>query len=382
MKNDRNAFKAGLFIVGAIFLGVVMLIAIRGTGTLLNPTKSYTVAFALTENLGGLKVGDPVRVGGYDQGRVTAIRFVADDQAGHRFEAEFNLPATYAIKADAVVQIEQGLTGTANLNVTALGGAAAAAAAEGTKLDGVGSALAEFYAIAPEAKRLVADVRAKIGPAYAAYDRVMARADAALVTGNKAFVTGDEAMAQARDVFGDTKTDIRSTMANLRDATGTIKTRLPETLAKVDAFLDATTATVANAKGTLEDIRAAAANAKDTTGEAKSLLVRNRSRIDSMIAGLGSTATNLEGASVEIRRSPWRLLYQPKADELSNLNVFDSARQFAEGAQELNAAASAVRDALGDSTVKETELAEMMKKLDASFEKYKVVEGKLWDAVK
>jgi len=169
MKNDRNAFKAGLFIVGAILLGVVMLIAIRGTGTLLNPTKSYTVAFALTENLGGLKVGDPVRVGGYDQGRVTAIRFVPDDKSGHRFEADFTLPATYAIKADAVVQIEQGLTGTANLNVTALG--VAAAVAEGAKLDGVGSALAEFYAIAPEAKQLVADLRAKIGPALPGGER-------------------------------------------------------------------------------------------------------------------------------------------------------------------------------------------------------------------
>jgi ABC-type transporter Mla subunit MlaD len=373
MKNDRNAFKAGLFIVGAILLGVAMLVAIRGTGTLLNPTKTYTAAFALSENLGGLKVGDSVRVGGYDQGRVTAIRFVPAADGGHRFEADFTLPSSYEIKADAVVQIEQGLTGTADLNVSSLGGSVAVA--DGATLDGVGSALSEFYAIAPQARQLVVDVRAKIDPAYQAYDRVMTRADTALVTGH-------ETLAEARSIFGDTRSDLRTTISNLSNTTAALRTRLPETLAKLDAFIDTATAAVANTRGTLDDIRVAAANTKDTTAEAKSLLVRNRTRIDTMIAKLGSTSTNLDAASVEIRRSPWRLLYQPKAEELSNLNVYDSARQFAQGAQELNAAAAAVRDAMADPTIKTEQMAALMKTLDASFEKYRMIENKLWDAVK
>ncbi len=379
MINDKNAFKAGLFIVISILLCVMILVGIRGTGTLFNPMRDLTVAFELTENVGGLKIGDTVRVGGVDQGRVKSMQFIESD-AQHdwpHFEVVFSLPTRYDIRTDAVVQVEQGLTGTSNLNISAFG--SNAPAKDQDVLDGQGGSLARILDRAPQmvanldgvladARTTITDVRGHVPNIVKRYDSTMQRAD--------------EALTQARDIFGDTKTDIRSTIANLNTATGTLKDKLPVTFDKIDTFLTKTTETIDGAKGSLADIRTAAANTKDVTSEAKSLLIRNRSKIDNMIAGLKDTSTNLENASSEIRRSPWRLLYQPKTDELSNLNIYDSAREFSEAATRLNDAASAVRDASADVTTQPEQMQNLLKGLDASFEKYKDVESKLWNAVK
>ena len=69
MIKDRNALKAGLFILLSIGLVVGIIFAIQGTGSFFHPTRLMTAAFDLDENLGGLKEGDPVRVGGFWMGR-------------------------------------------------------------------------------------------------------------------------------------------------------------------------------------------------------------------------------------------------------------------------------------------------------------------------
>ena len=123
MTNDKNALKAGLFIVTSIALGVIVLIAVKGAGSLLVAKHDVKVAFVLTENLGGLKIGYLVRVGGYEEGRVRNIQyFVSDsDIKVPHFQVVFSLPTKYELHTDAIVQIEQGLTGTSNLNITSFG---------------------------------------------------------------------------------------------------------------------------------------------------------------------------------------------------------------------------------------------------------------------
>src|SRR5690349_20736833 len=121
MTNDKNAFKAGLFILIAIALGVTVFVMIRGAGSFFRPMREVTVAFMLDENLGGLKIGNTVRVGGYDQGRVPNIAFVND---ANQFRVTFTLPTHYDLRSDAVVQIEQGRTGASNLNISAFGSGA------------------------------------------------------------------------------------------------------------------------------------------------------------------------------------------------------------------------------------------------------------------
>jgi hypothetical protein len=101
-----------------------------------------------------------------------------------------------------------------------------------------------------------------------------------------------------------------------------------------------------------------------------------------MIEALKNTGHNLERTTADLRHSPWRLLYQPKEAELSNLQLFDSAREFAIGATGLNDAAQALRDALKDGKADPATVADMLKRLDDEFKKFGTAEKKLWNEVK
>ena len=101
-----------------------------------------------------------------------------------------------------------------------------------------------------------------------------------------------------------------------------------------------------------------------------------------MIASLKTTGDNLKFASAEIRRSPWRLLYKPRANEMANLNLFDAARSFAEGANDMSDAATALRDALKDPNAQPETIQKLVDQLDQSFGKFQTVEDQLWEKVK
>lgn len=379
MTHDQNAFKAGLFIILSLLLGIGILIAIRGTGSLLEPMQDLTVEFSLEDNVGGLQPGDEVRVGGVTQGRVRKIRYVPSDHQHPEphFQVEFTLPSRFVLRTDAVVMVEQGLTGTSNLNITSLG--TGQTVDRNTILKGQGGMLSRALEQAPQimttlqttleqAQQTIAQIRQQVPGVVQRYDSTLHRVD--------------QAFTEIKDILGDTKTDIRSMLSNLNHTTATFKSRLPTTFDKADNFLTRTTETIDNVRGTLGDIRAAADHLKNATAEARSILVRNRSKIDNMITSLRNTSTQLESASIEIRRSPWRLLYQPQINELSNLNLFDATREFAQAATRLDDAASAVRDASQDPNLSTQRLQELLQTLDESFQNYKEIEAKLWNELR
>jgi len=145
--------------------------------------------------------------------------------------------------------------------------------------------------------------------------------------------------------------------------------------------VNATTA-LDNARGTLADLKTSVANAKDITGTARSVISDNHGKLDGIIASLKGTSDNLKSASAEIRRSPWRLLYQPGPGELANLQLYDATRQFADGANGVNDAAIALHDALQDPNVDRAQVQKLVDHLNATFTNFDTVEEKLWKAVK
>src|SRR5690606_22892487 len=96
---------------------------------------------------------------------------------------------------------------------------------------------------------------------------------------------------------------------------------------------------------------------------------------------LKKTGDNLKAASAEIRRSPWRLLYKPGKNEMANLNLFDSARAFAEGANDLADATTALRDALQTQQLDDQQLRNLLERLDLTFQKFNQVEQELRNQV-
>jgi ABC-type transporter Mla subunit MlaD len=285
----------------------------------------------------------------------------------------FTLPGQYSLNEDAVIGVQSTITGTACLNISSLGSGTPAKpefllVGRPSPLNSAITALGE---VSGDVKPLVADVRETVGDVRA---KVVPNLGETLVEFKGAG-------SNLKDMLGDTKGDFRETVANLKDATGTIKTKLPETMDSAKRLVDRLDETVKNAEGTLTDVKTAMHNFVDVSRTAREVVGGNKGKLDAMIASLKATGRNLEAASSEIRHSPWRLLYKPGKGEVANLNLYDSARQFADGAEQLNGAALALRDALQSEDADPEQVKELLQKLDVSFTNFREVEEKLWTTV-
>ncbi len=451
----RNPLLAGIFIVVSIAGAVAIVLGIKGLSWLTDKSEIRYVSFALSDDLGGLAMGDDVRIGGYKVGEVRTIELVqpADPRLAHgvltidpaspaarpamkaiplidqRLLVSISIPVKYAWRPGVKVSVQSTVTGQSNLNFETLG--AGEELPKGTVLAGRPGAISELLATVseirpkfsgiltqlndrtlpaattavevlrdhtfPAATQTVEKVRDQTVPkmndaldefrgtaktATATVDKFKGQIDPAVA---KYHQVGDSAkgmMDEIRGVFGDTKTDIRATMANLNSATGNVKDKLPGILDKLDSAMVKVNDVVGGTKEALVDIKKSMENVREATGTLKAILTGNKGRIDIMIEGLKNTSHNLERATADLRHSPWRLLYQPKEAELSNLQLFDSAREFAIGATGLNDAAQALRDALKQGSADPATVADLLKRLEDEFKKFGTAEKKLWNEVK
>jgi ABC-type transporter Mla subunit MlaD len=391
MRNERNAFKAGLFIVISTILAIVIVLSIKGLG-LAEQRDTRAVVFRLSDDLGGLRVGDDVRVGGHKVGVVRGIDPVALDTTDPRLLVTFAIPSKYRFRADTVVGVQTTLTGSSSLNIADLG--KGAFVAESKVLEGrpdpKSTALASLGDAAPLITAVVKDVREQTIPrANAAIDSFKKTGDAGTdlvkhvhtkvdpIVGKYDQVadkTGNM-MDSVTGMIGPSTTDFKGTMANLNAATANLREKLPAMMTKVEGAVDGATRA-------LEDVQKTVANTKDISASVKSVVGRNESKLEGIILSMKTTGDNLKAASAEIRRSPWRLLYKPGPGEMGNLNLYDSARQFAEGANDLNDASQALRDALKSGTADAQEVQKLVNRLEKSFAQFREVEGKLWTSVR
>lgn len=401
MAQERNALKAGIFIVTTIIMAIGVIVGIQGLEKFTQPTVLRTVRFELSDDLGGLRVGDDVRVGGFKVGVVRSIELLADVNDPHqqpKIVVSFSMPVKYAVRRDAQIAIQGTVTGTSWLNFDSLGSGEALAA--GQPLTGRPGTMTQLVSalreITPQVQGMVMDVRTRTVPllndTLSRYGKTAdeagglladfrGRMPAMIEKYNTVADRTAEMMVQVRDLIGDTKGDFRGTMANLNASTGDIKSKLPGLLEQVDGVLSRLTKTVDEVNKTMVDVQAAVTSTRELASSARNIVVGNRGKFDGMIASLKTTGDNLKAASAEIRRSPWRLLYKPAPGEMANLNLFDAARQFSDGANALNDATLALRDALNNPQAGKDEIQKLMEKVDQSFSHFQEVESKLWKSV-
>lgn len=420
MSKQRNAVKVGTFILVSVALIFTLVVAInRGAGMFASAQVRYA-SFTLTDDLSGLRVGDDVRIGGFTVGEVRKIELVRPDHPklptrpssaepapSAMILVEFSVPKKYRLSEGAKIGIQTTFTGQSWLNFEDVGSGVELAAdapalvghpspftaimasapqlagqlnmtisdvrlqtlprvhgiledVRGQTVPKVNQTVDGFKTTADTATALITDVRGEVKPAVEKYNAVTD--------------STNRMMTNIGDIFGESKTDMKGTFANLNTVTGSVKEKLPGILEKLDTAMAKVDAAVVNATASLENIRS-------MTASANGVISGNKSRLDGMIASLKGTADNLKYASAEIRRSPWRLLYKPPKNEVANLNIFDSARQFAEGANDLNDAAQALKDAV-NSKVPEEDVQKLMERVQKSFTNFAEVEQKLWAEVK
>jgi phospholipid/cholesterol/gamma-HCH transport system substrate-binding protein len=412
MAREYNSFKAGLFIVISTVLAVVIFFLITGMSLAGGATADYTAEFKLTDDVAGLAPGADVRVGGVKVGAVRSVDIVNVD-SDPRIRVGFRVPQAFALKQNARVDIQTGLTGLVNLNVTDLGKGAALSKTD--VVPGIGSplnrAISSLGDAAPEAQlalkefrtvtlpqlnaRLeslgtaIEDSRATLASIKGTSDnatelvkQVQAKVDPIVEKYNALTESITKAGTELGSLVGDGKPDLRATFANVKDITESTKTKLPEFLDKAIATFDSAKAGIDKTVTMLDDIRETVDNTKTATASVRSILTTNRSRIDEIVKNLSNTSSNFSAASGEIRRSPWRLLYTPSTDEVANQNLYDASRQFAEGARKLQDTSTALRDLLADPSADPERVKMLVKELDESFTQFQAVEKKVFDGVK
>lgn len=79
MNNERNALKAGLFIVVSIVAAGFIIVGVKGTLRVVEPSEDRQVTFKLSDNLSGLGKGDDLRLGGYKVGIVKGIHVITEN---------------------------------------------------------------------------------------------------------------------------------------------------------------------------------------------------------------------------------------------------------------------------------------------------------------
>jgi ABC-type transporter Mla subunit MlaD len=386
MKKDRNDLKAGIFIILAFLLALAVIVRVRDAR--LGAVQTRDVSFKLTDDLGGLRIGDEVRLGGYKVGKVEDIHPAGLETANPRMIVRVSLPAEYTLHSNAMVGVQSGLTGAVNVNIQSVGSGRTLKPGEALvgKPDPKAALFASLGTVGPHLENAMAQldqqtipkVNQTVDSAKTLISHANDKVDPIVERYNKVADNAGGAAAEVKDLLGDTKPDLRGTIKNLNSATGTIKDKLPGLIDQITAAITKVDKSLTTTQSALEDIQKTAANAKDLTGSLRSLIVGNRSKFETMISSIKTTSDNLKGASIEIRRSPWRLLYKPTPGEAANLNLYDSAREFAEGANSLSDAAGALRDALHDPQADRAQIQKLVDELDRSFGHFHQVEDKLW----
>ena len=374
-QKERSQFKAGLFIIISVLLIFCVVVAIKGVKAVFTPVDERSVRFTLSDDVGGLRIGDDVRIGGFKVGVVRRIDLHGlDDKEEPSLIVSFSLPRQYPLHANAHIAIQTTVTGTSVLNIDNIGSGDMLSA--DTELTGHPSALSALVAslggAGGDVMDILHDVKSKTLP------KLANAADHASDT-----LTSIHGLSEnANGVLGESKTDLHGTFANINVITSDVKQKLPALLEHADGVIVRATTALDNARGTLEDLRVTVGNARDITNTARNIISGNRGKLENIILGLKATSDNLKGASAEIRRSPWRVLYRPAPGEMDNLELYDAARQFADGASNMNDAATSLHDAVSNPNVDKAQVQKMIDQLNATFNNFNVVEQKLWTTVK
>jgi ABC-type transporter Mla subunit MlaD len=387
---ERNAFKAGLFMVISLGLIVAIIVGIKGVGRFVERAQYRTVRFALADDVGGLSAGDEVRIGGAKVGVVRSVDIDVDGSATTQPVAagivvDFTMPERFKVRQNAMVSVQSTVTGVSVLNFASLG--SGEEVPESVVLTGqpggLNALLASAGQIGPEVLGLVRDVRGvtlpKVNTAVDSGNTLLQHVNAKVEPLSQ---KGGDFLDAVTSLLGDTKTDIRQVIANLNAVTATVREKLPGILDQTHGLLAKVSTAIERTNSALVDIQTIAANTRDITDSTRQILLGNRGKIESIITSLRDTGINLKNASAEIGRSPWRLLYRPSPGEMANLNLYDSARQFADGANNLSDAANSLRDAINAKAQDPEQLRKLMQRLNDSFDHFTMVEDHLWAQVK
>lgn len=430
-ERQRNNIRAGIFVTIAGALTIGILLALSDLASMFEPTSTYRVSFPVSSGVGDLTNGSSVRLGGLKIGRVNDVALRTSDGAMHvdRIEVEFEVDEALELYDNAVLMIGQPLLGAeAWVSIASVGDPTAG----GTRL-ATGSLI--YGASAPG---MLTDL---LGPENASRaDEIVA--DLKAFSSFLASVDGeyDQRIRPMLEDAGLTVDELRALVARVRGEDW------PRWASAVDRVFTDVSSITDNMNGAVEDGRALIANFDGTATRANEFIDANRPEVDAFIRRLNETGVDLQAivkridaetidrvhafldqgqqglesftrvgdrlnqelnvigpdleaamanarlaseqlklTTVEVRRSPWKLLYQPTKGEFEHELLYEAARSFAVAASDLRAASEAVDRVMtnhGERLAIDPQTASQLREhLQSSFERYRAAQQRLMDVL-
>lgn len=436
MSQDRNNFKAGLFVLAGLVVAFVVIVILADFDRLLTPMQTIETRFTLSDGLKGLKKGAGVTIGGVSNGAVTTIE---DELNEHGVVVakivRFTIPESYKVYENAHLELNVPTIGTnTKLNVRGFGGPVDTAEPHGKGWEyefGVDPPIPGGLATSEMVKGFVAELgiedeqRRRLQNIIKNIDMLVSEISdkrvplAEVITNVQSITAGlredmpgiqekiktalahaDEAIVSAKGMLEENRPAIKKTVDQAHGALTDVRDVIGENRENVKVALAGARDTMTNAKDitttvkqetitkvhkALDTANEAVANIKQTTEDLKGFVTTQRPVLERTVANARLVSDQLKLAAIEIRRSPWRLLYKPTDRELETDNLYDAARSFALAASTLQSTADAL-EALtkangGQLEKDDPNLRLILDKLHQTFEKFGSAEQSFWDAL-
>ncbi len=360
---NTPAIKTGFFLASGVLLVAAVGLVLAKLDMFAKMT-SYTATFSIGDGVFGLAKGSEVRIGGLKRGAVTSVIPVLNTEGQMTsIDAKFEIDESVVLHDDAIVMRMMPLLGSsAWLNFTSLGSAdKPILAADGTL-------------VAVPSSGILATI---IGPSNATktdelVDDFVKFADFLATVPKEYEARVVPVLENAQSIVADFRTDYSDWRLKVTGALGSAQTsmqRLDETLTeaqalvsrnapKIDAGIAGFDSAVSSARDALAHVNqetlplldtglrkaeAAVDSIEKSMEIVHTLLLERSPDISETLNNLRTSAGQLKLATLEIRRSPWKLLYQPTSEQVAHENLYDAARSFAMAAGDLRAAGESLR---------------------------------------
>ena len=404
----RNRVVAGAFLLIALAAILTMLALVGGWETWTQETQSVNVRFKAAPNV---KIGCPVLLAGHPVGRVEKTQLVESQcpvgdkrPTCYMVQVTVSLPKDYELHKDARIMISQSLVGqSAVINIEDVGigekagdfitGGEASAFAGAAGEVGIGDKERQSVGEIIESVRVVAAGLKTELPGV--IEKVKTAGDNLAEGTQKA----KETIAELKQVVEENRENVKTAISNTKGATENvvataqnIQTMVAENRDEVHQTIvharsavenvdKESAAIVANVKAATEDVKAAVADFKVIATDAKALVSTNRGNIATSLQNFRETSDHLLALSKEVRRAPWRLFATPDKKEVESLNLYDSARAFAQAATDIQTCADTLQvmiEARKEGVGVNPEILQgMQKRLEETFAKYQEAEKAL-----
>lgn len=399
-KKSYNELKAGLFVVATLLAAVGIIIWLGASGMFKN--KGQLVSFYVPQEQGGVGVGEGayVSLGDAAIGQITSVQF-QPDRKRCLYQAQLDRK-DILIKADGTANVSSPPIGAARI-VILNSGSSSQLADEDHPIrlhGGLDEAMNNIALAAENVRGITMTIQKELSTSEK--DTLMSKIHG--LTGELQTASGNIAKLSANVLMQTDPSQANSAMAMVagfltraNKAAEDVTAMTADARPKVERMMTAMANTADNVESyTKKDVAELLSTLKlinsqllkiandfsDVSTQTRQVIVMNRDNIDSILRNMTLVSSNLKATATDVRRNPWKLLYKPDEKEIHSANIYDAARAFASGTEELNESITRL-NALAKSSptgvpCDDPEIQKVRRQIQESFEKFNKAEQSLW----